>query len=245
MVLMVKHKIIVYRRFELDIWGLCFTDIRSVKITRKTRWLHLIRSGSLVLKFFYRLWIRRREVWERRYQHFIYRVDLKPLRYRRHRFNARFLSLRLTRLFFLTIQERQFRRLYKIASERTGNFEENYYHLLEGRMLMILYRTLFVSNLFEALRFIKAGAILFGTRPVTTYNFYPDVGEFIFVSPVYRNRLRCYLAIRAKGRGFLFAVPKYLYVHFFFVMATLLRAPQRGECIYPIHIDIQRITGYY
>src|ERR1044071_5989115 len=88
-------------------------------------------------------------------QRFIYRFDTRPEQYRKKYFKARFLSVRLTRLFFITIKDRQFRKMFIKARKLTGNLENNYCYLLEGRAIMILYRTLFVSNLFDAIKCLK------------------------------------------------------------------------------------------
>ncbi len=49
-----------------------------------------------------------------------------------------------------------------------GNFEQNYLFMLEGRAVSIFYRTLFVANPFESIRFIKNGLVLLDYHIIKT-----------------------------------------------------------------------------
>ena len=117
MILTIKHKFSIYRRFEQDIWGICFTDTR-VDDYKEVNSLEDIRSKYL--KFFFKLFYEKqksREINQRRY---IYRLDIMPEKRFIKDYKKRFLSIRITRLYFLTFQDYQFRRLFKRASKKDG-----------------------------------------------------------------------------------------------------------------------------
>lgn len=106
MTLLVRHRFAHYRRFELDIWGVCFNDARAKKINKFTNEKELaIKVKSPYFKFFYKLWAKRRLVLEARKKRYVYRLDMLPPDRPKKIFNARFLSIRLTRLYFITLQD--------------------------------------------------------------------------------------------------------------------------------------------
>lgn len=138
MVLTIKHKFSLYRRFQYDIWGYCYTDTKcaylyDVKLRKfgkaypkRISLKNAYKLKSSYLSFFFKLWWERK----RRSHHFkrryIYRFDM-PLTYRRKRkWSLRFISIRLARLYFLTFQDYQFRKLFRKAAKLEGNFEKNY-----------------------------------------------------------------------------------------------------------------------
>lgn len=135
MVLTIKHKFTIYRRFEQDIWGYCYTDDRCEYIYsnakkygragRKARPLKLnfgdvYKLKSPYLRFFYKLWWERRKLAYRRKRRYVYCFDSPTAFRRRRKFNWRFVSIRLTRLYFLTFQDYQFRKLFRRASKMDG-----------------------------------------------------------------------------------------------------------------------------
>lgn len=106
MTLFAKHKFSHYRRFELDIWGACFNDVRALRVTKYTHEKELaLIVKSPYLKFFYKLWARRRLLSSSHKKRYIYRLDMLPPDRPKRRYNARFLSIRITRLYFITLQD--------------------------------------------------------------------------------------------------------------------------------------------
>jgi hypothetical protein len=101
-------------------------------------------SYKRVTKFFYKIFLERLKYREARFKRFSYRLDIIAPR-RRFRFlKKRFISLRVVKLFYLTLTYKQFKRLARIASKKDGLFEKQFCLLLEGRLISFLYRTLFL-----------------------------------------------------------------------------------------------------
>lgn len=246
MTLLVKHKFAHYRKFELDIWGACFNECKSAKLKPHYDFDDLVRKvRSPYFKFFYKLYVRRRLLADARRQRHVYRLDMLPPDRPKNKFKERFLSIRLTRLYFITFQDHQFRALLKKASKLDGSFIKNYLYLLEGRALMVIYRTLFVATPFDAIHIIKGGHLYFDGHKIRSLQALLTMGKFITISTRVRQRLQLFLAARLEGGAAIFNVPSYMFVSFNFMIAILLRLARKEEYLYPINVDIQRITGYY
>ena len=94
MTLLAKNKFSHYRRFEIDIWGVCFNDARARKVKKTTT------VGQLHTK--------RQAIWLASRKRYIYRLDLLPPDRPKKRLSRRFVSIRLTRLYFITLQDHHF-----------------------------------------------------------------------------------------------------------------------------------------
>jgi small subunit ribosomal protein S4 len=68
-------------------------------------------------------------------------------------------TFRLTLLFYVNLTHRKFRKIAKKAKSLTGFFEENFLYLLEGRLNCLVYRSGLISNMFDAINFVKKGCI--------------------------------------------------------------------------------------
>jgi hypothetical protein len=143
MVLTTKHKMMLYRRFRKDIWGYCYTDMgynkalfdkarlfrsRAKFRVQKAQFFRprapfIIRKGNLHLlksryfKFFFELWWRKRKTWKKRRSRYIYTFD-RPSSYKKWlKFNKRFVSIRLTRLYFLTFQDHHLENYFDVQQK--------------------------------------------------------------------------------------------------------------------------------
>jgi len=176
---------------------------------------------------------------------YIYRLDVFPDTFRKKEHNLRFLSIRLTRLYFLTLQDYQFRKLFRKSIKLFGNFESNYCYFLECRIASAFYRTNFLSNIFEIMRFIKAGNVLVNFNAISSLNYLLPVGSILSVPFRYKRYINQRLLERLQYGAVLFNMPRFFFISFNFLFAMLLRYPVKKDLIYPFPIDIQRITGYY
>jgi len=233
MILLIKKKCKIYRRFELDIWGLSYIDLRAKKN---------IYFKSWYLRFFFKIYLKRIERrWKRR-RRYIYRIDIIDIIEIKKKYNKRWLSIRLTRLYFLTLQNYQFRQLFYKARKLNGDLESNYCFLLECRLLPLFYRTNFIGNLFEIIRFIKKNNVLINFKCL---NSIVNLGSIITFKKRELKYIKNLLKKRLKLDAILFNTPKYLFISFRFFFGLLLKKPIKNNFVYPINIDIQRITGYY
>lgn len=288
MVIFIKHRFCYYRRFEHDIWGLCFLDIATAddpltfgkgfksniylkdSILRERKKLEALEEyykkkdpitykkvivkdkiirfslapKSWLLRFFYRLFSIKENRKYERLRRYVYRIDIITHTKRRRKFNKRFLSLRVARLYFLTLKDYQFRSLFRRASKLDGNLESNYCLLLECRVMAIFYRTNFLCNIFEILQFIKAGYVYINLKKAKHVNSSISNLSRINCSRITIPRLRHFLIKRLENQIILFNTPKFLFVSYYFFFAFICKLPMKKDFVYPFSLDIQRITGY-
>jgi hypothetical protein len=48
---------------------------------------------------------------------------------------------------------------------------------------------------------------------------------------------------RIRTKSFIFGAPKYIFISFMFYFSILMRKPIKKDLIYPVRIDVQRISG--
>jgi len=236
MILLIRNAYKFYRRFKLDIWGLSYIDIKCTKRTFKK---------SKYVYFFFKIYLKKLERrWKRR-RRYIYRIDIIDIIENKKKFNKRWLSIRLTRLYFLTIKNIQFRTFAKKARKLKGNFETNYCYLLECRLLPLFYRTNFIGNLFEIIKFIKNSNVLINFKCVNYVNSIVNIGSYITVKKLQNSYIKNLLKLRLKRKAILFNTPTYLFLSFRMLFGLFMKKPIKKNFVYPINIDIKRITGYY
>ena len=149
MLLTITKKLFWCRKYECDIWGYCYTDEKVAYIyknviedtpppppkfkskykfkqrPRKLREILIYKSKLHLLKsryftFFLTLWQERRKLYHKRFLRYTYRYDF-PVRWRPpKKHNFRFLSIRLTRLFFFYSYDHQFRQMFRASAKKDG-----------------------------------------------------------------------------------------------------------------------------
>jgi ribosomal protein S4 len=200
---------------------------------------------SWILRFFLKIYKKRIERRWRRLRRYIYRIDIIDLIFRKKKYNKRWLSIRFTRLYFLTLQDHQFRQLFKKAQKLTGNLNTNYCHLLEGRLLPIFYRTNFLASLFVIINFIKNKNVLINFKKVTYVNTLVNIGSFLTFKKKLKRYMFSFLYKRILVKAVLFNRPRYLFISYLYAFAYILKKFKKSDLVYPINLDIQRISGYY
>lgn len=226
------------------LWENTFITNKEKKLYNVDNFDHVRSLKSWLLRFFYRLYYIHLQRRYERMRRYIYRIDIITHTKKRRKFNKRFLSLRIARLYFLTLKDYQFRSLFKRASKLDGNLESNYCLLLECRILAIFYRTNFMHNIFEILQFIKAGHVYIDYKKATYVNDSIKNTSRITCSKETIYRLRLLLKRRLDSEIILFNTPKFLFISYYFFFAYLCALPVKKDFVYPFSLDIQRITGY-
>jgi hypothetical protein len=117
--------------------------------------------------------------------------------------------------------------------------------LLEGRLLPIFYRTNFLANLFVIISFIKNKNVFINFKKISYSNALVQVGSFITFKKKLKKYIFNFLYKRIIAKAILFNRPRYLFISYIFAFSFILKKPKKKDLIYPIAIDIQRITGYY
>jgi len=176
---------------------------------------------------------------------YIYRLDIKEEFKKYKKVDERFISVRITRLFFFLFKDFQFRKLFRKATKLDGNVESNYCYLLEGRLSAIVYRTNLLTNPFLIIKFIKENSIYIGTRLICKYYYLVPVGIFLsFRKNILFGLLFSFIR-RLRFKIITFTMPKYIFFCYDFNFLYLYRHPSKRDLVHPIAVDTQRLTGYY
>jgi len=117
--------------------------------------------------------------------------------------------------------------------------------MLECRTLTMIYRTNFLANIFNCMMFIKRKRLFINDSPINYYNATVPLFSLIKPADIWVPWIKYHLYKRLILRSILFNTPRYLFISFRFWIVFLLKKPKKKDLIYPISIDIQRISGYY
>lgn len=225
------RKFRLYKRFELDIWGFyTMRPNKNNKISKLFNAWHLEKSQYLRNK---RL-------------RYIYRIDLdKPARVRK-RHKWRFLSRKLTKLFYMTLTKRQSRKLARVASRKEGSWESNFIMLIEGRIISVLYRMQFLLNVFELRFFIRGGNVLVNNKLLTYHNAAITYADIVRLKKWTSHNIRYALIKRLRDMSFFFNIPRYMIISYKLMFGFIYQEPKRRDLSYPIAaVDIYRCADVY
>lgn len=164
MILKIKFKLKLYRRFEKDIWGLALIQLRP---------------SNKYLEFLHKLYLLQQERRRRRHQNFIYDTVFIFKRKDRKKLKKRFVSLRLVKLYYVILKYRHFRKIASLAGRKDGFFQCNFCYRLEGRLCSVIYRTNLVTTMFSAIHFVKSANVLVNKKLVTRANSLIKVGDVV------------------------------------------------------------------
>lgn len=157
----------------------------------------------------------------------------------------RFITLRLVKLFYLTLKYKQFRTYAQIASRRDGFFQFNYCYFIEGRLISLIYRTNFIISMFEIIEYIKRGSVIVNGKVLSYVNANVNIGDIVSFNNVDILKFRLNFIKRFRTQGFIFNTPRYLFVSYKLFFAFMERQPSDNDIAFPIKLDMYRATGYY
>lgn len=156
-----------------------------------------------------------------------------------------FLAVRLVRLFYITYNFRQLRRIILSAHGKEGFYEENLAFALESRLMCFLYRTGFVSSLFSSMDLIKANVILVNQRYISFIHHKIILGDLVYFDNYARAIVYLRLITRLKKRAAFFPYAPFLFISFALLCAYYKRPPRISELIYPVRLDLHAVVNYF
>jgi hypothetical protein len=268
--LKIKKQLYYYKHYGVDLWGelktnLCIRNINmeekivigrnfkkgNKKLLKKKLWKCLWCKSSFIenlVSFFFQQYLRRVGMRFEALNPYVYEFEepslIFDLKWKKPRIRKNLSSLILTRAFYITLNFRQFRRLSKIAKRKEGFYGENYLLLLEGRICCFIYRSSIISNMFEAIKFVKLGNVNINKIYIRFPNYLVPIMKFIGFRVLYKGRLFWDFMRRLMRRAFYFTPPKYLFFSYIFFVILYLRAPKFEEITNPCYIDMYRAVNY-
>ena len=153
--------------------------------------------------------------------------------------------MRLVRLYYLSYNYRQLRRLILNAHRRNGFYEENLAFALEGKLMCFLYRTGLVSSFFSSMDFIKSDTVLVNNAAVASIDHKILLGDLVHFTRMGSSVLYVRLLRRLKKGASFFPPAPFLFVSFALLCAYYTRSPRVRELVFPIRLDIHSVVNYF
>ena len=189
MILIITKSSRFYKRFRSDLWGYAkFCNLKYLRLNKR------------VSKLLFKEYLIYKEDSDARRRSmnspFIFRIDIiKPKVFKRF-LPKRFLSLRLVKYFYLTLRYRQFYTIARKAHKKDGFFEHFYCLGLEGRLITFLYRSCFVTNMFESLNLIRGCFIALNRKVISYVNQTVLLFEILSFHPSIKSKIYVELLLR-------------------------------------------------
>ncbi len=143
--------------------------------------------------------------------------------------------------YYANMTERQFRRMYQIASKRRGDTAENLIGLLERRLDAVVYRINFAPTMFAARQLVNHGHVLVNGRRVNIPSYQLREGDVIEIREKSKNHPMVLESVQRPERE----VPEYLQVDYRALKATFVRIPKLSEVPYPVQMEPNLVIEYY
>ncbi len=143
--------------------------------------------------------------------------------------------------YYANMTERQFRRMYQMASSRRGDTAENLIGLLERRLDAVIYRINFAPTMFAARQLVNHGHVMVNGRRVNIPSYQLREGDVIEIREKSKNHPMVLESVQRPERE----VPEYLQVDYRALKATFVRVPKLSEVPYPVQMEPNLVIEYY
>lgn len=197
-----------------------------------------------IFDFFYNNYVMRQQYKMRARRRYIYRVDIIQRRVFKKKIKKRFVSLRLVKLFYLTMHYHQFRQLARRTRVLDGCYEHNFLLALEGRLISFIYRTSFLPNIFQCIQLVRRGGVMVEKSLQHHVNYRVAINTVIKFTSLVKRLVYISLLYRLGRDLVLFNPPRYIFASYSFLYCYMKRPPRRRDLVFPISIDMYRATGY-
>lgn len=224
---LIRYQFKLYKRFELDVWGL----LNSNPV-----------FGHPVVRFFQDSYRYRAERAKQRFRQFIYRIDvINPDKsYKRKKW--KFVSMQLVKLFYKGINQRKVYKFSKLASSSFGLWVDNFLLLIESRVSTLLYRINWIPNILFLNQFLSHGGVLVDSKTPRTVNFMIKPFQLVRPNPSITTKLYFNLVSRLMNNMVYFNVPRYIFMNSKIMFACTFRNPNLRDISFPVLLDIYRLN---
>ena len=227
-----KNRLNIIRIYSILYTNLLFKIFKTGILRKLTRlFMFFLEKKSFKDKIYYRA-------------PFIYEMRDRWVNKKKYYAQSQFASLRITRLFYIIYTYRQLKNLCKKAKRKDGLFEQNYLLLMECKLPSFIYRSSFISNMFDSFKFVKRGNVWINKTFIIYihYTVKPfDIVGFRILSKsfIYWNFFK-----RLRRKAFIFLLPSFIYFSIVFLILLFLRIPSKKDIINPISLDMYRLANY-
>lgn len=149
------------------------------------------------------------------------------------------------RLFYLSYNYRQLRKVILSAHGRQGFYEENLAFALENSIFCFLYRTGLVTTFFSSMDFIKSEKVLLNNTILPFIHQRVRLGDLVHFTQQGRRILYVRLLRRLRKRASFFPPAPFLFVSFALLCAYYKRPPRISDLIFPVRLDLHAVVNYF
>lgn len=224
---LIKYQFKLYKRFELDVWGL----LNSNPV-----------FGHPVVRFFQDSYRYRAERAKQRFRQFIYRIDIinPDKSYKRKKW--KFVSMQLVKLFYKGVNQRKIYRFSRFASSSFGLWVDNFLLLIESRVSTLLYRVNWIPNILFLSQFLAHGSITIDFKVPKTINFMVKPFQVVQPAPFTKNKIYLNLLTRLKNNMVYFNTPRYIFMNSKIMFTCIFCNPTLRDISFPVLLDIYRLN---
>ncbi len=224
---LIKYQFKLYKRFELDVWGL----LNSNPV-----------FGHPVVRFFQDSYRYRAERAKQRFRQFIYRIDIINPDKTHKRKKWKFVSMQLAKLFYKGINRRKVFKFSRFASAAFGLWVNNFLLLIESRVSTILYRLNWISNILFLNQFISHGNVIIDKKISLNNNVVVKPFQIVRLLPRTAIKLHVNFIFRLKNNMVYFNTPRYIFLNSKVMFACIFSNPRLGDISFPVLLDIYRLN---
>ena len=145
------------------------------------------------------------------------------------------------RFYYGDLTERQFRNIYKKASNKKGDTSQILIELLERRLDAIVYRMKFVPTIFAARQLVNHGHVKVNGKRVNIPSYTVKDGDEISLKDQSKQINLIQESIVSQERE----IPEYLEVDVKEFKGRFLRAPLIQDVPYPVTMEPNLVIEYY
>ena len=145
------------------------------------------------------------------------------------------------RFYYGDLTERQFRNIYKKASNIKGDTSQILIELLERRLDAIVYRMKFVPTIFAARQLVNHGHVKVNGKRVNIPSYTVKDGDEISLKDQSKQINLIQESIVSQERE----IPEYLEVDVKELKGRFLRAPLMHDVPYPVTMEPNLVIEYY
>lgn len=143
--------------------------------------------------------------------------------------------------YYGNISEKQFRGIYKKASQMKGDTSQNLIGLLECRLDAIVYRARFVPTVFAARQFVNHGHIMVNGKRVNIPSYRCKPGDVIEVREKSKTLGIVLEAVQLAERD----TPEYIEVDHNKLTAKFVSIPSLADVPYPVVMEPNLTVEFY
>lgn len=121
------------------------------------------------------------------------------------------------------LRRKKLKQYIAIAKKKKGIYQDNFFSLLELRLVIIVFRMNFCYTILECISLIERGFILVNKEVIKNINFIVTIGMLIEIIPSYRQE--AYNNFRKKQTNLILAVPNFLYINYEIMACIVVTVP--------------------